>query len=109
MKTKEFEVYLVTGRIPEFQLLGMLVKKRVDVIICEISLCNYHIKMNPQKFGNLDYIDKTIGAGRTFHMGFSKKYPDSKVLTKKFNAELAKFVAEGKRKAILNKYGIISW
>lgn len=91
---------------PELWGLRALMAGRIDVFICEVSVCQYLISTNSPEFDGVDYIDKAIGDVRTFHVGFPKILPGSEQLAKDFNAELAKFVKEGKRKAIFKKYKI---
>ncbi|GAH33930.1 unnamed protein product, partial [marine sediment metagenome] len=92
----------------ELTHLKRLILGRTDLIICEVSLCQYLIKTNTPEFHNVDFINNPIGKVRTFHIGFSKKWKGVVPLVKQFNMELTKFVAEGKRKQIFKKYGIIS-
>lgn len=86
----------------------MLRTKRVDLHICEVSV-GQHLKSNQSPaFEGIDFINRPVGGTRTFHMGISKKWPGAKRLTDDFNKELAKFVKEGKRKPIFEKYGIVT-
>jgi len=108
VKAKTFKVQFVVGKRPELQQLGKLVFGRVDLFICEVSVCQYYIRTNAPEFKTLDFIDRPIGVVRTSQLGISKKWPNAEQLKNQFNAELAKFVAEGRRKEIFKKYGILS-
>ncbi|HOV13686.1 MAG TPA: transporter substrate-binding domain-containing protein [Spirochaetota bacterium] len=97
---------LVKIENPEVSHLSMLLKERTDIFIAEASVGQYLINVNSPKFDEIDYIDKPIGDIRPFFFVMSKKYPNAESIMKEFNKELAKFVKEGKRKAIFKKYGI---
>ncbi len=94
---------------PEKHLLSLLTRKRFDMIICEVSVCSYLIKQNPEKFKEIDFFKKTIGPPepRPFHVGFSKKWPNSRKLRDDFNLALEKFVSHPsrQRKILIEKYG----
>ena len=81
---------------------------RIDLFICEVSVCQYFVKTNSTEFFDIDFIDKPIGDVRTFHVGFPKVYPGAEQLANDFNKELTKFVKEGKRKPIFKKYNIVT-
>lgn len=102
------QIEVVHGESAELRHLMMLKEKRTDLFICEISVCQYLLKTHAQEFEMIDYINRPIGEIHNFHIGFSKKWPGAEEIVKQFNAELAKFVQEGKRKAIFEKYGVIS-
>jgi len=91
---------------PELGNLRKLKAGITDVFICEVSVCQYFIQTHAPEFSNLDYIDKSIGDARTFHVGFPKSWVGSEQLAKDFNAELAKFVQQGHRAKIFKKYHI---
>ena len=88
IREKRIHTEMVVSQTPEILHLRKLVGKRIDLAICEISLCRFIIKNNAPAFDDLDYIDQTIGPVRTFHLGISRKWPDSKELTMKFDAAL---------------------
>ncbi len=109
IKQKKLEaVYETTNTTPEIVNLRNLVRERIDLTICEVSVCSYLIKSHAAELSDLDFIAKSIGPVRTFHVGFSKKWPNAEQLNKQFNAELAKFVAAGLRKKIYEKYNIVT-
>ena len=49
VQNKLFEVDPIHGDAPEFRNLEKLVKKRIDLFICEVSVCSDIIKKNPEK------------------------------------------------------------
>ncbi|WP_163836121.1 substrate-binding periplasmic protein [Spartinivicinus ruber] len=89
---------------PELQHLKNLYNSRVNLVICEINVCLFHLKNNPKWQNNIDYIPKSIGPIRSFHAGVSKAWPNAKVLLDKFNAVYINLKKQGKYKAILKKY-----
>ncbi|MDE1463348.1 substrate-binding periplasmic protein [Spartinivicinus poritis] len=89
---------------PELQHLKNLFNDRVDLIICEVNVCLFHLRNNPRWQAVIDYIPKAIGPIRSFHAGISKAWPNSEALLKQFKAAYQKFKKAGKRKAILTKY-----
>jgi len=107
MKEKRINVELLdASKTPQLQHLRKLKLKRVDLVICEVNLCNYLIIKHREEFSDIDFIDKSIGPVRTFHVGFSKKWPGAKKLRDEFNKKLKKFKANGEHKPIFKKYGI---
>nr|WP_255490737.1 transporter substrate-binding domain-containing protein [Spartinivicinus marinus] len=89
---------------PELQHLKNLYNDRIDLIICEVNVCLFHLRNNPEWQAVIDYIPKPIGPIRSFHAGISKAWPNSEKLLKQFNAAYRNFKKQGKRKAILTKY-----
>lgn len=101
-----FQSVMVSGEAPEFQLMKMLkAGRRIDLFICEVSVCNAFIKQSSPRYDMLDYINKPVGEIRTFHIGFSQKWPKAKEFRDEFNTVLQQFVAEGNRSRIFKKYG----
>ena len=101
----------ISGDNPEERLLKMLINKRVDMVICEISVCNYIVSKNKELRNKIDFINKPIGAPEPlyFHLTFSKKWPEAKQLRDDFNKALKTYVnrPEQPRKAAMEKYGAI--
>lgn len=91
---------------PEVDNLERLSAARVDLSLCSIDVCNYWISKYPKLFANIDYIKFPVQSSiRSLHIAFSKK--DSvrfNEIVKKFNEELAKYIAEGELKKNLSKY-----
>lgn len=99
-------VHEASGENPDLVNLKNLMAGRVDIAICEISVCQHLIRAHKAELGGIDYIPQGIGPVRTFHVGFSKKWPGAEKLAKQFNEELRKLVASGQRKKIYKKYNI---
>lgn len=108
MRKGKLKVNALSGDSLELRHLGMLKSGRVDLCICEVSVCGHLIRTNAPEFDTLDFIDKSIGQERYYYIGFSQKWPGAKTLVERFNRELARFVAEGGRKKIFDKYGMVS-
>jgi polar amino acid transport system substrate-binding protein len=90
----------------DYRQMLKLANGRIDLAVCPKTQCSWIIKKNSPQFDGVDYIDKRIGSPRAFYGGFSKKRPGAEALRDRFNQEYRKFVQEGGRDAILNKYGI---
>jgi polar amino acid transport system substrate-binding protein len=107
VKQKVFRTVVETfGDNPELTNLRQLQQGGADLFVCEISVCQHLIKTHADELKNVDYISRTIDSGVPVHAGFSKKWPGSEQLVKRFNAELKRFIAEGERNRIFKKYGI---
>ncbi len=107
-KNHLFKINWVLGDRPEITHLKLLEAGRVDIAICEISVCQFLIQHSLREFGEIDFISRPIGPFRSFHAGFSKAWPGSEQLVVAFNVHLKAFIASGKRDEILNRYGIAS-
>lgn len=91
---------------PELTHLRKLQQGRIDLAICEISVCSWLIARNKAELGGIVPMKKLVGTPRPFLVGFSKKWPGADNLRKKFNQELSRFIAQGRRRAVFKKYSI---
>lgn len=98
--------FVVSGS-PELQHLKKLVKGRIDLAICERSVCAYLLRKHGPAFDSLDFIPKPIGPPRSFHVCFSRKWPDAETLVGRFDQAMSKMREEGRIKEILQHYGVI--
>lgn len=89
---------------PELQHLKNLFNSRVDLIICEINVCLFHLHNNPKWQAAIDYIPTAIGPIRSFHAAISKAWPRSQDLLEKFNKAYQQVKEKGIRQSILKKY-----
>ncbi len=105
----QLKLDLIASKHPELQHLRKLVVNRIDVTICERSVCSYLITKHRPEFNSLDFIPKPIGPVRSFHVCFSRKWPDAELLVSQFNITLEKMRNEGTVKAILNRNGVIDF
>lgn len=94
-----------TSDTPELQLLNKLASGRVDLIACEINVCNYIINSNKELSNIAPMKNIKLADPENFYIAFSRHdINKSTNLVSLFNQELAKFLAEGKRDELLNKY-----
>ena len=95
----------------EEQLLKKLAKGRVDMVICEVTVCSWILDQSPELKAKIDYIDRPVRNPplNPFHIGFSKKWPNAKTLRDDFNTALKKFAAQPDkpRKKIMAKYSVV--
>lgn len=78
---------------PELTGLRMVAHRRIDLFICEISVCSYlierHAATSPS-LRELSIVPGLIGESRPFRAAFSRKHPRAEELRDAFNAELKK-------------------
>lgn len=96
------------GKNPEMIHLRKLAKGRLDVFICEASVCSYMIQRNADQFSGVHYINRIVGEVRTFHVGFAKAHPKAKTMLQGFNAELAKMRQAGELDRFYRRFGIVA-
>jgi len=78
---------------PELTGLRMVALGRIDLFICERSVCEYFLKQKESEFPELAEVEPVagnVGPERGFRAGFSRKLPEGKLLRDEFNAALAK-------------------
>jgi len=78
----------VSSGTPEYQNLKKLAHGRIDLFVCEVNACQHILHSHPAEFGGIDFIDRSIGPVRTFHVGFSRAHPGGKRLQERFDAAL---------------------
>ena len=105
MNQKVINVDLITTGNPEFMHLKRLNAGRVDLIICEVTLCSHIVRSNPDQFKDIDFVDHPIGPVRTFHLGISKKWPNAAWIAKRFNETFLQLLEEGVIDKIHQKHG----
>ncbi len=108
IKDNAIRASFVYRKNPDLVNLRMLSKGRNDVFICEVNVCGHLIRKYAPEFDNLDFIDKRTGSLRSFHVGFSKKWPGSKKLRDEFNLQLDKLIDNGYLKKLYKESGIIT-
>ncbi|MBF0189250.1 MAG: transporter substrate-binding domain-containing protein [Magnetococcales bacterium] len=107
LRQGQFRSDLIHSNSPELQHLRKLKSGRIDMAICEVSVCTHLIKTHAPEFDALDYIPRSIGAVRPFHLGFSRKWPGSEALVRRFNQELQQLEHEGALATIYASFGIL--
>lgn len=88
----------ITHEKPELTGLRMLALDRVDLFICEQSVCEYILELETPAYpelANIDQIPGTVGSTRDFHAAFSRKLPNGRELQSQFNKTLADIRSTG--------------
>jgi len=98
---------IIADQQPELQHLKKLTMGRIDLAICERSVCTYLVKKHSPDFDSVDFIPKPIGPVRSFHTCFARKRADAPRLVTQFNHELKIMREKGVIQAILKKYGVV--
>ncbi|MFN2360717.1 MAG: substrate-binding periplasmic protein [Marinobacter sp.] len=81
----------ISHESPEMTGLRMVALGRIDLFICEESVCSYHIEENISEFpelGKVDSIPRMVGSVRGFRAAFSRQHPRGEVLRDEFNRVL---------------------
>lgn len=81
----------VSHEQPELTSLKMLAHRRIDVFICEQSVCEYLIEKNSAQapeLTELKALPKAVGTSRPFRAAFSRQHPDAEALRDAFNDAL---------------------
>lgn len=102
----EFTLEYVYGENANLQNLRKLKDKRIDLFICNPDVCGYIIKTKTPEFNDLDYVETLVAPLRTFHVGFSKKWPNGKQIRDKFNNQFENLLKSGELKKIYDRYGM---
>jgi ABC-type amino acid transport substrate-binding protein len=101
-----FRLEYVYGENANLQNLRKLKAQRIDLFICNPDVCGFIIKSKAPEFDDLNYIETLVAPLRTFHVGFSKKWPNSKQIRDDFNRYFDEFLKSGELKKIYDSYGI---
>ncbi len=101
-----FSLSYVYGVQANFLNLKRLQLQRIDLFICNPDVCGFIIKTHLPEFDNLDYIDVPVAPVRSFHVGFSKKWPGSRQIRDEFNLLFDVMLANGELKKIYDRYGM---
>ncbi|MBF0588130.1 MAG: transporter substrate-binding domain-containing protein [Magnetococcales bacterium] len=109
LRDRVFRAEMIASHTPELQHLRKLASGRIDLAICEINVCNHIIRQWAPTLDSIDFIQRYIGPVRTFHIGFTRQWPDAEQLVKRFNQELEKFRREGGLKRIYKAFGVLEF
>jgi len=101
-----FTLEYVYGENANLQNLKKLKEQRIDMFICNPDVCGFIIKTKAPEFDDLDYVATLVAPLRTFHVGFSKKWPNGKQVRDEFNKYFDEFLKSGELKQIYDGYGI---
>jgi polar amino acid transport system substrate-binding protein len=93
------QITKITHEKPELTGLRLVALGRIDLFICEQSVCEYLIEKNVSQYPELarvDQMSRTVGPERSFRAAFSRKLPDGEALRDRFNKALAELHNAGK-------------
>ncbi|MDI9244207.1 transporter substrate-binding domain-containing protein [Marinobacter sp. CHS3-4] len=82
----------ITQEQPELTGLRLVSLGRIDLFICEKSVCEYLLEENSSRYPELSQVDQMpgiVGPVRSFRAAFSRKLPNGKKLRDEFNDALA--------------------
>ncbi len=93
---------------PTIANLRKLVAGRVDLVACQVNVCNYFIDHNKQEFADIDYINSLpIDESEPSYIAFPRaNLEKSEILLKIFDVGLKKYIAEGKKAELIKKYNL---
>lgn len=77
---------------PELTGLRLVALERVDLFICEQSVCEHILNQKTREYPELAKVDQMpgeVGPRRDFHAAFSRKVPNGEELRDRFNDALA--------------------
>ena len=97
----------ITSSSPELQHLRKLAKGRIDLAICERSVCSHLLKKHRPELDSIDFVSRHIGPVRSFHVCFSRRHPDAGDLARDFDRAIIRMRGEGRVDEILDRYGVI--
>lgn len=101
-----FMLEYVYGENANLQNLRKLKAKRIDLFICNPDVCGFIVKTKAPELDDLDYAENLVAPLRTFHVGFSKKWPNSKEIRNEFNKRFDEFLESGELRQIYDRYSI---
>ena len=85
-------VVQISQESPELTGLKMIAFGRIDLFICEETVCRYlidkHIADRPE-LANVSAMPQTVGEVRGFRAAFSRQHPKGEALRDEFNKVLA--------------------
>lgn len=87
----------ITHEQPEITGMRMVGLGRIDLFICEQSVCNYLLQKHASEFGELALVERmpaNVGPQRSFHAAFSRKLANGSELRDKFNAALKNVIVQ---------------
>ncbi|MCG2582309.1 MAG: transporter substrate-binding domain-containing protein [Marinobacter sp.] len=97
LETADVEVIRISQQKPDLTGLRMVANNRIDVFICEQSVCQFLLgKHQPEypEIENIEAVPGMIGDERAFRAAFSRKHPDGEELRDRFNQALAELNRE---------------
>lgn len=93
---------------PELALMQMLAIDRLDVAICEATVCGYLLSTSAELGQKVRPLEGSIGPVRSFHLAFSKAHPDATQRLAAFNMALRQMRESGSLSNIHARYGLVT-
>lgn len=87
------EKIVITQEKPELTGLRMLAFSRIDLFICEESVCHFLLERYRHQYPELDRVEPAggmVGKERAFRAAFSREHPKGEQLRDQFNQALRK-------------------
>lgn len=97
LETADVEVIRISQQKPDLTGLRMVAYNRIDVFICEQSVCHFLLEKHQPEHPELETIEAVpgmIGDKRAFRAAFSRKHPKGEQLRDRFNQALAELNRE---------------
>ncbi|MEX2476318.1 substrate-binding periplasmic protein [Marinobacter sp.] len=92
LDTADIRIVELSQESPELVGLRLLALNRIDLYICEHSVCNYLLDRHQERYpdlASLQPLPGTVGEERPFRAAFSRHTPDGRELRDRFNDALA--------------------
>ncbi|AZT85295.1 amino acid ABC transporter substrate-binding protein [Marinobacter sp. NP-4(2019)] len=92
LETADIEIIWISQHRPDLTGLRMVAYDRIDLFICEQTVCHFLLeKFQPvyPELANIEAVPGMIGDERAFRAAFSRKHPDGEQLRDRFNQALA--------------------
>ena len=97
LDSADVNVVEISQEAPELVGLRLVAFERIDLFICEQSVCNYLLDKHGSAYPELDVVKPLSGAVgeiRPFRAAFSRQNPEGRALRDRFNEALAEVRAE---------------
>jgi len=97
LEAADIEVIKISQQKPDLTGLRMVAYNRIDVFICEQSVCQFLLEKHQPDYPEIESIEAVpgmIGNERAFRAAFSRKHPDGEQLRDSFNQALAELKRE---------------
>lgn len=92
LETADIKIIRISQQKPDLTGLRMVAYDRIDLFICEQSVCRFllekHQPVHPE-LANIEAVPGMVGEERPFRAAFSRRHPDGEQLRDQFNQALA--------------------
>ncbi len=92
LETADIEVIRISQQKPDLTGLRMVAYDRIDLFICEQSVCRFLLEKHQPDYpelANIVAVPGMVGEARPFRAAFSRRHPDGEQLRDRFNQALA--------------------